>query len=103
MPSAAPARPEPEHSLARVSLEFLPASSPKAPANGTLAEYLLRRRLLEPKVGALAAKRALAFVPDLVVGCNMPLDAQWKLQQASRRVRIGGCGEMRKQRRNELR
>lgn len=42
----------------------------------------LRRRFLEAKVGALAAARARAFCPDVVVGCNMPLDAQYKLRVA---------------------
>jgi colanic acid biosynthesis glycosyl transferase WcaI len=42
----------------------------------------LRRRIWEARVGALAASRALAFRADVVVGCNMPLDAQRKLQRA---------------------
>jgi colanic acid biosynthesis glycosyl transferase WcaI len=48
----------------------------------------LRRRFWEAKVGAQAAARALAFRADVVVGCNMPLDAQRKLQRAcgTRRV-----------------
>lgn len=45
----------------------------------------LRRRFWEAKVGALAAARALAFRPDAVVGCNMPLDAQRQLQRACAR------------------
>ena len=46
---------------------------------------LLRRRLLDARVGRLMASRAIAFAPDVVVGCNMPLDAQKKLHRASRR------------------
>ncbi len=42
----------------------------------------LRRRFLESRVGTLAAARALAFRPDVVVGCNMPLDAQNRLKSA---------------------
>lgn len=47
-------------------------------------QAFLRRRFWEAKVGALAAARALAFNAELVVGCNMPLDAQRKLQQTCR-------------------
>lgn len=42
----------------------------------------LRRRFLEAKVGKLAAARVRTFAPDIVVGCNMPLDAQHKLRGA---------------------
>jgi colanic acid biosynthesis glycosyl transferase WcaI len=42
----------------------------------------LRRRLLEAKVGQLMVRRAIEFSPDVVVGCNMALDAQKKLQKA---------------------
>jgi colanic acid biosynthesis glycosyl transferase WcaI len=45
----------------------------------------LRRRFWEAKVGALAAARCIAFGAELVVGCNMPLDAQRRLQQSCRR------------------
>jgi colanic acid biosynthesis glycosyl transferase WcaI len=45
----------------------------------------LRRRFLEARVGALIAARALTFAPDVVVGCNMPLDAQAKLQNSCAR------------------
>jgi colanic acid biosynthesis glycosyl transferase WcaI len=48
----------------------------------------LRRRFVEAKVGALTAARALAFAPDVVVGCNMPLDAQRKLRDACRSHRV---------------
>ena len=41
----------------------------------------LRRRFWEAEVGRKAAHRALAFRPDVVIGCNMPLDAQWQLQR----------------------
>jgi glycosyltransferase involved in cell wall biosynthesis len=43
---------------------------------------LLRRRLLDARVGKLMTARAIAFAPDVVVGCNMPLDAQKKLRRA---------------------
>jgi colanic acid biosynthesis glycosyl transferase WcaI len=39
----------------------------------------VRRRFLEAKVGSLIAARAGEFGADVVVGCNMPLDAQRKL------------------------
>ncbi len=42
----------------------------------------LRRPFLEAKVGSLFAARALRFGADVVVGCNMPLDAQRKLRAA---------------------
>ena len=42
----------------------------------------LKRRFLEAKVGRLMAARAADFAPDVVVGCNMPLDAQKRLRQA---------------------
>jgi colanic acid biosynthesis glycosyl transferase WcaI len=42
----------------------------------------LKRRFVEAKVGKLMAARASEFVPDVVVGCNMPLDAQKRLRQA---------------------
>lgn len=42
----------------------------------------LRRRFLEARVGQLMARSAAAFAPDVVVGCNMPLDAQKKLRNA---------------------
>jgi colanic acid biosynthesis glycosyl transferase WcaI len=42
----------------------------------------LRRRILEGRVGRLMARRAVKFTPDVVLGCNMPLDAQKKLHRA---------------------
>jgi colanic acid biosynthesis glycosyl transferase WcaI len=42
----------------------------------------LRRRFLEARVGQLMARRAIEFAPDVVVGCNMALDAQKKLHEA---------------------
>jgi colanic acid biosynthesis glycosyl transferase WcaI len=42
----------------------------------------LRRRFLEARVGQLMSMRAIGFVPDVVVGCNMALDAQKKLRKA---------------------
>lgn len=57
-------------------------------ARGFDKRAFLRRRFWEAKVGALAGARASAFGAELVVGCNMPLDAQRRLQQACRRNRI---------------
>jgi len=48
----------------------------------------VRRRFVETEVGRIAAARALAFRPDAVVGCNMPLDAQKKLTAACAKERI---------------
>jgi putative colanic acid biosynthesis glycosyltransferase WcaI len=42
----------------------------------------VRRLFQEMRIGALIAERAMRFAPDLVVGCNMPLDAQQKLRQS---------------------
>lgn len=42
----------------------------------------LRRWILETRVGQLMARRAIEFAPDVVVGCNMPLDAQKMLRKA---------------------
>jgi glycosyltransferase involved in cell wall biosynthesis len=41
-----------------------------------------RRLIQEVRIGARIAERAMRFAPDLVVGCNMPLDAQQRLRQA---------------------
>jgi colanic acid biosynthesis glycosyl transferase WcaI len=41
----------------------------------------LKRRFLEARVGALMAARAAAFSPDVIVSCNMPLDAEKRLCQ----------------------
>ena len=70
-------------------LAVLPGDSPNFHVEGisTGAKFdkgrFLRRRFLEAKVGRLMAARAMAFAPEVVVGCNMPLDAQKKLQRAS--------------------
>jgi colanic acid biosynthesis glycosyl transferase WcaI len=50
--------------------------------------HFLRRRFIEAKVGSLAGARAIAFVPDLVVGCNMPLDAQKNLRRTCARFHV---------------
>jgi colanic acid biosynthesis glycosyl transferase WcaI len=42
----------------------------------------VRRLFQEIRIGALIAERAMRFAPDLVVGCNMPLDAQQRLRQS---------------------
>jgi glycosyltransferase involved in cell wall biosynthesis len=41
-----------------------------------------RRLFQEIRIGTLLAERAMRFGPDLVVGCNMPLDAQRQLRTA---------------------
>ena len=51
-------------------------------------DKFLRRRFQELRIGASIAERALRFGPDIVVGCNMPLDAQHRLQQACLRAGI---------------
>jgi len=40
------------------------------------------------KLGALVAERAQSFHPDVVVGCNMPLDAQRRLRQRCKSLGI---------------
>jgi glycosyltransferase involved in cell wall biosynthesis len=42
-------------------------------------QQFLKRRFLEAKVGELMAARAAAFAPDVLVSCNMPLDAERRL------------------------
>ena len=49
-------------------------------------DRFLRRRFQEVRIGKKLAARALAFRPDIVIGCNMPLDAQWELQRACART-----------------
>ena len=51
-------------------------------------DKFLRRRFQESRIGTLIAERALQFEPDLVVGCNMPLDAQHRLQRACIRADV---------------
>jgi colanic acid biosynthesis glycosyl transferase WcaI len=51
-------------------------------------DKFLRRRFQELRIGTLIAERALRFGPDIVIGCNMPLDAQHRLQQACVRAGI---------------
>ena len=51
------------------------------------AKYsLLRRRFQEVEIGKRIGKRIAGFAPDVVVGCNLPLDA---LDQLVRRCRSG--------------
>jgi len=52
-------------------------------------QKFLRRRFQEAKIGTLFAARAMEFRPDIVIGCNMPLDAQLKLQRACATSGIG--------------
>jgi colanic acid biosynthesis glycosyl transferase WcaI len=51
-------------------------------------DRFLRRRFQEVEVGKLFATRALQFRPDAVIGCNMPLDAQYQLQRRCARAGI---------------
>ena len=43
-------------------------------------DKFLRRRFQEVEIGKRIAARAMGFRPDIVIGCNMPLDAQAQLQ-----------------------
>jgi glycosyltransferase involved in cell wall biosynthesis len=53
------------------------------------AKYsLFRRRFQEIEIGRRIAKRVEAFQPDVVVGCNLPLDSLQKLVDACRRQRV---------------
>jgi putative colanic acid biosynthesis glycosyltransferase WcaI len=69
-------------------LTVLPGDSPNFHVEGirTGATFdkgrFLRRRFLEARVGDLMTRRAIDFAPDVVVGCNMALDAQKKLRRA---------------------
>ena len=45
-------------------------------------DRFLRRRFQEVEVGKRIAARALQFRPDVIIGCNMPLDAQHRLLRA---------------------
>lgn len=45
-------------------------------------DRFLRRRFQEVEIGKRIAARAWEFRPDIVIGCNMPLDAQAQLQGA---------------------
>lgn len=69
-------------------LAVLPGDSPNFHVEGIRTGVafdkgrFLRRRFLEARVGQLMAARAAGFAPDVVVGCNMPLDAQKKLRKA---------------------
>lgn len=47
-----------------------------------------RRFMQECRYGQLVARTALGFQPDVVIGCNNPLDAQRILQNASRRLAV---------------
>jgi putative colanic acid biosynthesis glycosyltransferase WcaI len=70
------------------ALTLLPGDSPNFHITGITTGrpfnkgQFLKRRFLEAKVGELMAARASAFAPDVVAGCNMPLDAQKRIQQA---------------------
>lgn len=63
-------------------LNVLPSDPPNFSVEGLSLGHsfdkqkFFRRRIWEAKFGALAATRAMRFSPDIVVGCNMPLDAQ---------------------------
>lgn len=50
--------------------------------------HFLRRRFWEAEFGGRAAGRTIAFQPDVVVGCNMPLDAQRTFRAACARQGI---------------
>lgn len=48
----------------------------------------IRRFMQERQYGQLIARTALAFQPDVVIGCNNPLDAQRVLQDTCRRFGV---------------
>jgi colanic acid biosynthesis glycosyl transferase WcaI len=52
------------------------------------AKSFLGKRLQEAKYGRIIAKAALEFRPDVVVGCNNPLDVQRRIQSACSRAGI---------------
>ena len=70
------------------ALTRLPGDSPNFHITGITTgrpfdkRQFLKRRFLEAKVGELMAARASEFAPDVVAGCNMPLDAQKRIRQA---------------------
>jgi glycosyltransferase involved in cell wall biosynthesis len=51
-------------------------------------QRFLRRRAQEIRVGRMMADAVVTFGADLVVGCNMPLDAQAALRRASAKASI---------------
>jgi len=53
-----------------------------------LAASFFSRRRQEAKFGRIVAKRAMEFRPDVLMGCNNPLDVQRSIQSACRRERI---------------
>jgi colanic acid biosynthesis glycosyl transferase WcaI len=73
------------------SLRHLPGDPPGFAVEGLRLgatfdkRQFLRRRFWEAKVGALTAARCAAFGAEIIVGCNMPLDAQRVLCRAARR------------------
>jgi glycosyltransferase involved in cell wall biosynthesis len=70
------------------ALTRLPGDSPNFCIAGITTGHpfskrqFLKRRFLEVKVGELMAVQVSAFAPDVVAGCNMPLDAQKRIRQA---------------------
>jgi colanic acid biosynthesis glycosyl transferase WcaI len=69
------------------ALTRLPGDSPNFHIAGITTgrpfskRQFLKRRFLEVKVGELMAAQVTAFAPDVVAGCNMPLDAQKRIRQ----------------------
>jgi colanic acid biosynthesis glycosyl transferase WcaI len=69
------------------ALARLPGDSPNFDIAGITTgqpftkRQFLKRRFLEVKVGELMAERAGAFAPDVVVSCNMPLDAEKRIHR----------------------
>jgi glycosyltransferase involved in cell wall biosynthesis len=55
--------------------------APTSRASGSF----LGERLRETRFGRAVAKRAMAFRPDVTIGCNNPLDVQRELQRACHR------------------
>lgn len=53
-----------------------------------VATSFFGRRLQEAKLGRLVARKAMEFRPDVVVGCNNPLDTQRHVQRVCARAKV---------------
>jgi glycosyltransferase involved in cell wall biosynthesis len=76
------------------NLQIMPEDPPGFRVEGIGADItfdktqFLRRRFIEAHVGRLFARRVAQFAADVVIGCNMPLDAQKQLHRLCRRRRV---------------
>ena len=55
---------------------------------GHAGSSFLGQRFHETRFGRAVAKQAMAFRPDVMIGCNNPLDVQREVQRACRRNKI---------------